>query len=62
MVEISEMGTTSTGSAAVKKPVVAQVYMCTWQKGAQPVLLNGFDITMRGRMLTVTKMGWIVVR
>lgn len=57
MVEISEMGTTSTGSAAVKKPVVAQVYMCTWQKGAQPVLLNGFDITMRGRMLTVTKMG-----
>ena len=26
MVEICEMGTTSTGSAAAKKPVVAQVY------------------------------------
>jgi len=47
VVEICEMGTASTGSAAVKKLVVAHVYTCTRQK-THKIILSGADRAMRG--------------
>jgi hypothetical protein len=52
VVEICEIGTVNTGSAALKKPAVAQVY--STRISETPLV--------EPTMLTVTKMGWIVVR
>jgi len=56
--EICEMGTDSTGSATLKNPAVAQD--CGMRTTGKRIELMGLIIHMG--LLTVTKMGWIVVR